>query len=186
MKAADFRANSLFKMDGSFYRVVESQRVQQPRMAAFVRAKIKNIETGAVQEKRFNTGDIFPDIEITKREMQFSYADGDLYYFVDTETWEPVPVNRSMAQDALLYNNEANETLYTFDYADGKLLGINPPTFVVLTVTETEPSVAGDTARNAMINAVLESGLNIKVQMFVNVGDKVRVDTRTASYVERA
>ena len=185
MKAGDFKANSIFKMEGNFYKVVESQKIQQPRLAAFVRARIKNIETGAVQEKRFNTDDIFPDVEITRKEMQFSYPDDNLFYFVDTETWEPVPVNKDMAEEALLYNNEANETIYTFDYADGKLIGINPPTFVVLRVTETEPSVSGDTARNALKNATLESGLVVKVQMFINNGDRVKVDTRTATYVER-
>ena len=185
MRASDFRANSIFKMEGCFYKVIESQRVQQPRMAAFVRAKIKNIETGAVQEKRFNTDDVFPNVEITRRDMQFSYEDGGLYYFVDTETWDPVPVNKDMAEDALLYNNEANETIYTFEYADGKLLNVIPPTFVVLQVIETEPSVPGDTARNALKNAKLESGLMVKVQMFINNGDRVKVDTRTATYVER-
>ena len=186
MKASEFRANSIFKMEGRIYRVIDSQRVQQPRMAAFVRAKIKDIENGAMQEKRFNTDDMFPDVEITRREMQFSYPDGDIFYFVDTETWEPVPVNRAMAEEALIFNNEANETLYNFEYADGtKLLGIIPPTFVTLRVVETEPSVAGDTARSAMKNAKLESGLVIKVQMFINTGDKVRVDTRTSTYVDR-
>ena len=186
MRAGDFKANTIFKMDGNFYKVVECQKVQQPRLAAFLRARIKNIETGAVQEKNFKMDQQFDDVEITRQEMQFSYPDGDLFYFVDTETWDPTPVNRAMAQDALLYNNEANETIYTFEFADGKLLSINPPTFVYLAVTETEPSVAGDTARNALKNATLESGLVIKVQMFINVGDRVKVDTRDGTYVERA
>ena len=186
MRASDFRANSIFKMEGNFYKVIDSQRVQQPRMAAFVRARIKNIETGAVQEKRFNTDDVFPDVEITRRDMQFSYEDGGLYYFMDLETCDFTPVNKDMASDALLYNNEANETVYTFEYADSKLLSVNPPTFVVLQVTETEPSVTGDTARNALKNAKLESGLVVKVQMFINNGDRVKIDTRTSSYVERA
>jgi len=173
-------------MEGHFYRVIESAKIQQPRMVAFVRARIKNIETGAVQEKRFNTDDIFPDVEMTRKEMQFSYEDGGLYYFMDLETCDLVPVNAEMCEYALRYNTDANEITFTFDFADDKLLNISPPTFVVLTVTDTEPAVAGDTARSAMKNAKLESGLEVKVPMFVSNGDRVKVDTRDGTYSERA
>ena len=186
MRAGDFRANSIFKMEGQFYRVVESAKIQQPRMVAFVRARIKNIETGAVQEKRFNTDDIFPDVEMTRKDMQFSYEDGGLFYFMDLETCDFMPVNGDMCKDALRFCTDANEITFTFEFADDKLLNISPPTFVVLTVTETEPAVAGDTARSAMKHAKLESGLDIMVPMFVKNGDKVKVDTRDGSYSERA
>ena len=186
MRAKDFRTNSIFKMEGNFYRVIETATIQQPRMVAFVRARIKNLETGAVQEKRFNTDDIFPNVDMTRKEMQFSYEDGGLFYFMDLETCDLVPVNRDMCEDALRYNTDANEINYTFEFADGKLLNISPPTFVVLTVTHTEPAVAGDTARSAMKNAKLESGLEIKVPMFVANGDRVKVDTRDGTYEERA
>ena len=184
MEAGKFRAGTLFKMEGHFYRVVEAQNIQQPRMAAFVRAKIKNIETGAVQEKRFNVGDHFPDVDMTRRQMQFLYNEDKVYYFMDPETFEQEPVDKALVEDALLYH--ADGTTYTFESADGKLISVTPPTFVVLTITECAPSVAGDTARNALKNATLESGLEIKVPMFVNNGDKVKVDTRDGTYVERA
>jgi len=187
MKAGDLKSGTLFKMDGKFFRVVECQKVQQPRLAAFLRAKIKNIETGAVQEINFKMVETFEDVEVERRYLKFSYADGDLYYFIEEETWESVPVSAKDAKEALLYNSEEEGgTIYTFEYANGKLLSISPPTFVVLRVTETEPSVPGDTARNALKNATLDSGLVVRVQMFVNTGDKIKVDTRTGEYVERA
>jgi len=186
MRAKDFRTNTIFKMDGNFYRVVETATIQQPRMVAFVRARIKNLETGGVQEKRFNTDDVFPNVDMTRKEMQFSYEDGGLFYFMDLETCDLIPVNSDMCEDALRFNTDANEITFNFDYADGKLLSITPPTFVVLMVAETEPAVAGDTARSAMKNAKLESGLEVKVPMFVTNGDRVKVDTRDGTYSERA
>lgn len=186
MKAGDFRTGSIFKMDGSMYRVVESAKIQQPRMVAFVRAKIKNIENGVMREERFNTGDMFPDVEITRKEMQFSYQDGDLFHFMDLETCDIIPVNREMVEDCMKYVNEENDVMFTFEYADGKIIHVSPPTFVVLKIVDCPPSVAGDTARNALKSATLESGLEIKVPMFVNNGDRVKVDTRTATYAERA
>jgi len=151
-----------------------------------MRAKIKNIETGAVQERNFKMGDTFDDLEITQRFMKFSYADGDLLYFTEEETWESVPVSAADAKDAMLYNTEEGDgTVFTFEYANGKLMNINPPTFVVLRVVETAPAIAGDTARNALKTAKLESGLEVKVQMFISIGDKVRIDTRTGEYCER-
>ena len=186
MKSTEFKSGTLFKMDGHFYRVIECQKVQQPRLAAFMRARIKNIETGAVQERNFKPSESFDDIEITKRYMKFSYADGDLYYFIEEETWETEPVAAKDAKEALMYNTEEGDgVIFTFEYADNKLLSITPPTFVVLRVTDTEPSVAGDTARNALKNATLESGLTVRVQMFINIGDRVKVDTRSGEYVER-
>jgi len=173
-------------MDGKFFRVVECQKVQQPRLAAFLRAKIKNIENGATQEVNFKMNESFDDVETSKRMMKFSYIDGDIYYFMEEETFEMVPVNASDAKDALLYHTEEGDgVVFTFEYANGKLLGIVPPTFVVLRVTDTEPAVAGDTARNTLKNATLESGLVVRVQMFISNGDRIKVDTRTGEYVER-
>ena len=184
MEAGKFRSGTTFKMDNAFWRVVEAQNIQQPRMAAFVRARIKNIETGAVQEKRFNVGDYFDDVELTKKEVQFSYQEGEIFYFMDNETFDLIPVNRDLAEEPLKYHTDG--TNYSFEYCDEKIVNIAPPTFVVLTVLETEPSVAGDTARNALKNAKLDSGISVKVPMFINNGDKVRVDTRTGTYAERA
>jgi elongation factor P len=185
MNSTDYKAGTLFRMEGQIFRVVECQMIQQPRLAAFLRAKIKNIKNGAVQERNFKPSESYPIIEITKRYMKFSYADGDLFYFTEEETWESFAVSKKNVGDALLYNTEDEPTLYTFEYADGDLLAITPPTFVVLRVTETDPAVAGNTARNTLKTAVLESGLEIKVQMFINIGDRIKVDTRTNECVER-
>jgi len=185
MKSMDLKAGTLFKMDGKFYTVVECQKVQQPRLAAFMRAKIKNLENGAVQEINFKPNESFDDVEVNKRYFKFSYADGDLYYFTEEETFESEVVQKSMAKDALKFDNEADPIIYTFEYIDGKLAKITPPTFVILRVTDTQPAVAGDTARSALKNATLESGLVVKVQMFIKNGDRVKIDTRTAEYVER-
>jgi elongation factor P len=184
MNAGDFRAGSIFLMEGSFYQVVESAHISQPRMAAFVRAKIKNLESGAVQEKRFNVGDHFADVDMERKEMQFLYNEGNVYYFMDPESFEQTPVNEVLVKDAMQYNTEG--ITYTFTSVNGKIISVTPPTFVVMTITECPPSVAGDTARNALKNATCESGITIKVPMFVNNGDKVKVDTRTGAYVERA
>ena len=172
-------------MEGKYYTVVECQKVQQPRLAAFMRATIKNLENGATQQINFKPNENFPDVEVSKRYFKFSYADGNLYYFTEEETWETECVPDHMAKDALKFDNEQEPIIYTFEYIDGKLARIIPPTFVVLKVIETEPSVAGDTARNALKNAKLESGLSVKVQMFINNGDRVKIDTRTGDYVER-
>lgn len=184
MEAGKFRNGSIFKMEGAAYQVVEYAHIQQPRLAPFVRAKIKNLETGAVQEKRFNVSDYFEEVDLNRRQMQFSYNVDKVYTFMDAETFDQIDVNQSLVQDALQYHTDG--AVYTFTMIDDKVISITPETFVVLAVTQTEPSVAGDTARSAMKNATLESGLVIKVPMFVNSGDKVKVDTRTATYAERA
>ncbi|MDR3021419.1 MAG: elongation factor P [Clostridiales bacterium] len=183
MTAGEFRAGSIFKMDNKFYQVVESLHVSQPRMAAFVRAKIKNVENGAVQEKRFNVGDYFPEVDFVRKDLLFSYEDGNIVHFVDGETWEETIVDKTLAQDALKYNQEG--IAFTFTSVDGKIISIAPPTFVVLTVTQTDPSTAGDTVKNALKPATMETGININVPMFVNSGDKIKVDTRDGSYVSR-
>ena len=184
MTAGDFRTGSIFKMEGNFYQVVESVQVQQPRLASFVRAKIRNMETGALQEKRFNVGDFFPDVDLRRQEMQFLYNEGKVYHFMDAITFDQVPVDEAMVKDAMVYSSDG--MTFTFTYADDKLIGVSPPTFVVMKVEECPPAVAGDTARSALKNATLEGGLVIKVPMFVNSGDRVKVDTRTGTYVERA
>ena len=186
MNAMELKAGTLFKMEGKLFSVVECQKVQQPRLAAFMRAKIKNIKSGAVQEINFKPSEMLGDLEITKRFMKFSYADGDLYYFMEEETFDMVPVPAAMAKAAMVYHHENDDgVVFTFEYANGELLRITPPTFVVLKVVETDPCVPGDTARSALKSAKLESGLTVKVQMFIKNGDRIKVDTRTGEYVER-
>lgn len=186
MKAGDFKAGLVFRYEGKVCKVVSAAPIQQPRLAAFMRAKFKIIETGQVLEENFGMGDNFPDVDLTRKQMQFSYEDGGLFYFMDLETCDLVPVDRDMVGRVLMFNSEENPTEFTFEYADGKLYNIAPPNFVVLTVTDTESAVAGDTARSALKNAKLDSGLEVKVPMFVKNGDKVKVDTRDGTYSERA
>lgn len=184
MKAGDFRRGSIFKMDNHFWQVEESTHVQQPRMAAFVRATIVNLETGARREDRFNVGDHFPDVSLTRKEFSFLYNEGKVYHFMEQETYEQLAVDEKLVLDAMRYNTEG--VLFTFTFADDKLLTVVAPTFVVMTITECPPATPGDTARAALKNATLETGLTVKVPMFVNNGDRVKIDTRTGSYVERA
>jgi len=184
MTAGEFRPGSIFKMDDVFWTVVSAQRVQQPRMVAFVRAMLKNLETGANMEKRFNTGDHFPDVALTRVSMQFLYNEGSVYHFMNPETFDQIPVDEVKVADAMKYNTEG--VLFTFVYADEKLLSVTAPTFVVMEVIEAPPATAGDTARSALKNAKVETGIEVKVPMFVNTGDKIKVDTRTGEYAERA
>lgn len=171
-------------MNGNVYQVVAYEFRQQPRLAASIKAKIRNIKTGAISEENFKGNPNLEEVQTEKKEMQFSYSDGGIYYFMDPESYEIVPVDKAIAGEAVKFDSEG--ILYTFNLLDGKLVEVTPPTFVVLEVTETEPSVAGDTARNALKNAVLATGINVKVPMFIVSGDKIRVDTRDSTYVDRA
>ena len=184
MEAGKIRPGSIFKLEGSTFEVIEFQHVKQARAAGFIRAKIKNVETGGVKEWRFNPTEVLENADVTSREMEFSFNVDKIYTFMDMQTFDQVDVDYSLVKDALAFHTDG--TRYTFTFLDGKIISVTPPTFVVLEIIETEPSVAGDTARNAMKNAKLESGLTIKVPMFVNNHDKVKVDTRNSTYVERA
>ncbi len=183
MFANDFRINSTFEMDGNIYVVVESQHIQQPRLAAFVRAKIKNVETGQVLEKRFNTGDRFGDVVIEKKEMQYLYKDDSLYYFMDTTTYEQIPLNEEIVADAMKYVKENG--IVTIHYGLGRVIGVFPPLFVDLKIVKCDPGVAGDTAKSAYKPAIMETGLMVRVPLFINNDDTIRVDTRTGDYLER-
>ena len=183
MTANDFKMGTTFEMEGNIYQVVDFQHVQQPRLAAFVRAKIKNVETGQVLEKRFNTGDKVGDAMIEKKEMQYLYSDGDLYYFMDTETYDQIPLDKATVEDALKYVKE-NGTV-TIHTALNRVVAVVPPLFVELKIVECEPGVAGDTAKNVTKPATMETGLVVRVPLFVNQDETIRVDTRTGEYVER-
>ena len=182
MRATDFRPNSIFKMEGHIWQVVTYEYVQNDRRR-FIRVRIKNLDTGVVQEQRFNGTENFEDAELEFGEYQFSYDAGNYYVFMDSE-WNEVNVPKELAADAMRFHTDG--TSYTISKIEGKFISVTPPTFVVLEVTETDRAVAGDTARNAMKTAKLESGFEVKVPMFVNTGDKVRIDTRDGSYCERA
>jgi elongation factor P len=186
MEANQLRPGKIFRMNGAIYRVVDYEFRQQPRLAASIKAKIENVKTGAISEENFKGNPNLEEVEFIKKEMQFSYQDGGIYYFMDPVTFDSVPVDEVLAKNAVKYNDPNGEGIMCmFNYLDDQILSVDPPTFVTLTITETEPSVAGDTARNALKNAVLAGGGTVKVPMFINNGDKVRIDTRTCTYVDR-
>ena len=178
--AGDFRNGTTFEMDGNVYRVVEFQHVKPGKGSAFVRTKIKNVITGSVLEKTFNPSEKYPSAEIEKKEMQYLYADGDLYYFMDNETYEQMPLNKEQLGDSLKYLKE-NMNVKVLSYK-GKVFSIEPPMFIELEVTYTEPGFAGNTTGKP---AKLENGLEITVPMFINIGDVIKIDTRTGEYLER-
>lgn len=182
--AGDFRNGMTFDMDGSVYQIVEFQHVKPGKGAAFVRTKIKNVITGAVVERTFSPTDKFPAAYIERKDMQYLYNDGDLYYFMDLESYEQLPINQSQLSDNFKFVKE-NMECKILSYK-GNVFGIEPPTFVELEVTETDPGFKGDTATNALKPAKLETGAEIKVPLFINQGDMIRVDTRTGEYMERA
>ncbi len=182
--AGDFRNGATFEMDGGVYQVIEFQHVKPGKGAAFVRTKFKNVITGAVVERSFNPTEKFPTAFIERKEMEYSYSDGDLYYFMDQESYELVPINASDLGDNFKFVKE-NMICRILSFK-GKVFGVEPPTFVELTVTATEPGVRGDTATNVTKPATLETGAEIRVPIFINEGDVIRVDTRTGEYMERA
>ena len=181
--AGDFRNGTTFEMEGNVYRVVEFQHVEPGKGSAFVRTKIKNVITGSVLEKTFNPSEKFQSAEIEKREMQYLYSDGDLYYFMDNETYEQMPLNKEQIGDSLKYLKE-NMNVKILSYK-GNVFSIEPPMFIELKVTYTEPGFAGNTATTSGKPATLENGLEINVPMFVNIGDTIKIDTRTGEYLER-
>ena len=182
--AGDFRNGVTFDMDGQVVTIIEFQHVKPGKGAAFVRTKIKNVITGAVIEKTFNPNDKYPTAFIERKDMEYLYNDGDLYYFMDSETYEQTPINASVLGDNFKFVKE-NMVCKIMSYK-GSVFGVEPPTFVQLEVTQTEPGVKGDTATNVTKPATLETGAEIKVPIFINEGDKIQIDTRTGEYMSRA
>ena len=184
ISAGDFRNGMTFEMDGGVYQVIEFQHVKPGKGAAFVRTKYKNVITGSIVERSFNPTDKFEPARIERREMQYLYNDGDLYYFMDNETFEQLPINASTVGDSLKFVKE-NDVCKILSFKEN-VFGIEPPIFVELEVTETEPGFKGDTATGATKPATVETGAQVKVPLFINIGDKIRIDTRTSEYMERA
>mgnify|MGYP002798353471 FL=1 len=152
--------------------------------AAFVRTKIRNVISGAVTEKTFNPNDKYPTAYIERKDMQYLYEDGDLYYFMDLETYEQIPISANVLGDGFKFVKE-NMDCKVLSYK-GNVFGVEPPNFVELQVTKTDPGFAGNTATNATKPATLETGAEIKVPLFINEGEMIRIDTRTGEYMERA
>ena len=181
--AGDFRNGVTFEMDGQVMQVIEFQHVKPGKGAAFVRTKMKNVITGAVTETSFNPTAKFENAYVERRNMEYSYSDGDLYYFMDQETYELEPIDKSELSDGFRFVKE-NMDVKILSYK-GNVFGMEPPNFVKLEVTATEPGVRGDTATNVTKPATLETGAEIKVPLFVNEGDIIQIDTRTGEYMGR-
>ena len=181
--AGDLRKGNVFELDNQVFRVVDFQHVKPGKGAAFVRTKIKNVITGAVLERTFNPSEKLQGAEIEKREMQYLYNDSGIYYFMDNETYEQTPLNEEQLGDSLKYLKEnMNVKILSFK---GKVFAVEPPMFVELEVTYTEPGFSGNTTTTSGKPAKLENGLEISVPLFVEIGDVLRIDTRTGEYMER-
>ena len=182
--AGDFKKGITIEWDGGVWNIVDFQHVKPGKGAAFVRTKIKNVMTGAVVERSFNPTDKMPKAMIETKEMQYVYNDGDLYYFMDVETYEQLPLSKDQVEDAIPFVKEGtNVTVRVFK---GSAFSVEAPNFVVLEVTDTEPGFAGDTASNTYKPATLETGFSLQVPLFINTGDKIQIDTRSGEYLKRA
>ena len=183
ISAGEFRNGVTFDMDGDVFQIIEFQHVKPGKGAAFVRTKIRNVISGAVIERTFNPTDKFPPAFVERREMEYLYNDGELYYFMDTETYEQMPLNADMLGDGFEYIKE-NTNVKVLSYK-GNVFGVDLPSFVLLKITETEPGFRGDTATNVTKPATVETGAEVKVPLFIDIGDTIKIDTRTGEYLER-
>ena len=183
ISAGDFRNGVTFEMDGNVVSIIEFQHVKPGKGAAFVRTKIRNVITGAVTEKTFNPNDKYPTAFVERKDMQYLYQDGDLYNFMDVETYDQIALNADVVGDALKFVKE-NETVKICSH-NGNVFSVEPPLFVELEITETEPGFKGDTAQGATKPAVVETGATVMVPLFVEQGDVLKIDTRTGEYLSR-
>ncbi|MGB9779452.1 elongation factor P [Caldanaerobacter sp.] len=181
--AGDFRKGVTIEVDGQIFTVVDFMHVKPGKGAAFVRTKLKNIMTGAVIERTFSPTEKFEEAQIERREMQYLYNDGEFYYFMDTETYEQIPLSYDKVEEAMKYVKE--NMVVTVKFYKGEAFSVEPPTFVELEVIDTEPGVRGDTVTGGSKPATVETGAVIQVPLFINVGDKIKIDTRTGEYIER-
>ena len=183
ISAGDFRNGITVEIDNTVFQIIEFQHVKPGKGAAFVRTKLKNIVNGGVVEKSFRPTEKFEQARIDRKDMQYLYNDGDLYYLMDTENFEQVALNGETVGDALKFVKE-NEMVKVCGYK-GSVFAIEPPLFVELEITETEPGFKGDTATGATKPATVETGANVNVPLFVELGDKIKIDTRTGEYLSR-
>ncbi len=183
ISAGEFRNGITFELDNNVYQIVEFQHVKPGKGAAFVRTRLKNVITGAVVEKTFRPSEKMPKAHIERKDMQYLYNDGELFYFMDMESYEQLPINKGQFGDALKFVKE-NMMVKVLSYK-GSVFGIEPPNFVELQITETEPGFRGDTATGATKPATLETGAVITVPLFIEQGDVIKVDTRSGEYMER-
>lgn len=184
ISAGDFRNGVTFELDGQVVQVIEFQHVKPGKGAAFVRTKYKNVITGSVVETSFNPTAKFPTAFVERKDMQYSYTDGELYYFMDMETYEQIPISKDKLGDSFRFVKE--EMICKVLSYKGSVFGVEPPNFVELVVTQTDPGFKGDTATNATKPATVETGAEVKVPLFINEGEKIQIDTRTGEYMSRA
>ncbi|HEY4544481.1 MAG TPA: elongation factor P [Tissierellaceae bacterium] len=184
ISAGQFRNGITFEREGDIYQVIEFQHVKPGKGAAFVRAKIRNILTGAIKDETFNPTERFQKAHIETKDMEYIYNDGELFYFMDPETYEQLPVDGKVLEDTMKYIKENDKV--TLAFYKGQIISVTPPNFVELKVTMTEPGVKGDTSSGATKPATVETGLTVYVPLFVEIGDVLRIDTRTGEYESRA
>ena len=184
ISAGDFRNGLCFEMDNQVYQVVEFQHVKPGKGSAFVRTKYKNVKTGSVVERSFNPNEKLEQAQLDRRDMQYIYNDGELYYFMDQESYEQIPIHAETIGDPIKFLKE--EAVCKVLSYKGEIFSVELPIVMELEITECEPGVKGDTANNASKYATLETGAVVKVPLFVNQNEKIRVDTRTGEYLERA
>lgn len=183
ISAGDFRNGITIELDNNIYQIIEFQHVKPGKGAAFVRTKLKNIKSGGVVEKTFRPTEKCPQARIDRKDMQYLYSDGELYNFMDVENYEQIALNSDMIGDALKFVKE-NEMVKVCSH-NGNVFAIEPPLFVELEITDTEPGFKGDTATGATKPAVVETGATVYVPLFVEQGDKIKIDTRTGEYLSR-
>lgn len=181
--AGEFRKGMTVEIDGQVWMIVDFQHVKPGKGAAFVRTKIKNVMTGSVLERTFNPTEKYPKAMVERKEMQYLYSDGELYYFMDTETFDQLPLNHDKVEEAIQYITENMNV--TIKFFKGEPFSVEAPNFVELTVAETEPGFKGDTATAGNKPAILETGAKVMVPLFISEGEIIRVDTRTGEYMER-
>ncbi|MGI6751049.1 MAG: elongation factor P [Anaerovoracaceae bacterium] len=182
--ASDFRKGITFEINGEPYVVIDFQHVKPGKGAAFVRTKYKNILSGATREEAFNPNDKFPKAHIDTKQMQYLYSDGEVYYFMDQESYDQVPLMQDQVEGAMIYLREND--IATIKFYKGNAFLVEPPNFVNLKIVESEPGVRGDTATNVTKAATVETGAVIQVPVFIEVGEVIQIDTRTGEYLGRA
>ncbi len=183
VSAGDFRNGITLEIEGNVVQVIEFQHVKPGKGSPFVRTKLKNVMTGGVVEKTFRPTEKFPQARIDRVDMQYLYNDGALFYFMDMETYEQIALNEDTIGDALKFVKE-NEMVKICSY-NGNVFSVEPPLFVELAITETEPGFAGNTAQGATKPAIVETGAQVNVPLFVNIGDVIKIDTRVGEYLSR-
>ena len=183
IQAGDFRKGTTFEMDGDVWQIIDFQHVKPGKGAAFVRTKIRSVMTGSNRDMTFNPNEKYEEARIETREMQYLYNDGTLYYFMDPDSYEQLPIDKASVEEAIPYIKEND--MATIKFFKGKAFQVSPPNFVELEITQTEPGIKGNTATGATKPATVETGATVNVPLFVNEGDKIKIDTRTGEYLSR-